>query len=67
LFRLYRKEDCENSPDQTTPEILAADISGTLLAAAVFGLTPADFENSNDFIDTPAPESVIFATEQLYD
>ena len=63
-FRLYTKHAFWNELDEsTTPELLRSNLSSVLLLLKSLGVNNLlDF----DFLDAPAPDTVIKALEQLY-
>lgn len=63
-FRLYTKEAFESElADQTHPEILRSNLSNVVLTLKSLGIN--DLVHF-DFMDPPAPETLMRALEQLY-
>jgi len=61
-YRLWRQEDHERLEQQITPEIVAADLTATLLEIKVWGLT--DFSECA-LLDQPVAANVQHATDLL--
>ncbi len=61
-YRLWSEIEDRALPAQTTPEILAADLSGLVLETAHWGVTDLD---SLSWLDPPPPPAVTVARELL--
>ncbi|KAG9223912.1 hypothetical protein CCMSSC00406_0004472 [Pleurotus cornucopiae] len=63
-FRLYKEEYFMSLEEQTCPEILRSNLSGTVLQLVKLGIQVKDLARF-DYVDTPTPETLMRGIESL--